>query len=324
MMSAGGAPSPMVGIFGKIPAMGDFLHVAAAQPPVPLLEDWIQQGMVWGDARRKRVWAEAYGGGQIHAFVYRAPKSTRAGPIVGVIKPSCDAVGRDFPLAVFARVDERTLAAEPHVLPLELGDFLEAASSVLVGVAAAPSKADAESLLVRLSPPQFSGRHASDYAVWAQTAAVGQVWNTIFRGDVEAAVCAFYIIRECLTAFRGQDAPATPLSLRLPLGFGGAAAAAFWLDVVRRLGCTMQGARTAFWSVADDGGAILVALGDAPPSSTFAEVWAPDDDSENLCDLTLPSRLSARQVFSQLPAGLGRAITTPALAVSELLEACPL
>ena len=112
-----------MGAFGKIPGMGDFLRVRVHSEPMMSFEQWIEQAMGYGDAKRGQAWPGIYGGGNIHAFVYRAPRAARSMAVLaGIVKPSRDAVGRRFPLVVFSPVLwylPPPAAAEWGLTPLE-------------------------------------------------------------------------------------------------------------------------------------------------------------------------------------------------------------
>src|SRR4051812_48605180 len=113
--------------FGKVPRVGDFIRARADHASVIALEAWVTDGMGWAHTRR-RTWAEDYGRGSARAFVFRPPAKVQQDTVVvGVLRPSHDAVGRLFPLMFGATNDAAPFATAPHLLPLLLGDFLEQA-----------------------------------------------------------------------------------------------------------------------------------------------------------------------------------------------------
>ncbi|MEI7893895.1 MAG: type VI secretion system-associated protein TagF, partial [Myxococcales bacterium] len=235
---------------GKIAQVGDFLRFGTVDEPVPAFESWVEHGMAHGEGKHGAVWQSLFAAGPIHAFVFRpqrqAPHSVRAlfpmgrvepGVLVGVLKPSQDAVGRKFPFAVYASVPERALAAAPHVVPIALGAFLDAATRVLLDGEHCGA-ADTNAAVGSLEPPRLedAGDAAREYEHWTRSNWVGAVWSAIFgNASPPQALFVLQTMLDAVAPFRGQEQPSTKLALRLPLGPAGAAAAAFWLDAIRRI-----------------------------------------------------------------------------------------
>lgn len=325
---------PVVSGFGKVPRMGDFVRAHAHTEPTASFEGWIQEAMAYGEAKRGAGWQGAYATGAIHAFVFRPPKKAAAqaalraapGPsnvYAGVFGPSNDAVGRRFPLVIGASLDERSAAAGPHVLPLLLGDFFEQVTSTLMMRESVASLSDFENAVARVAAPRLDQAASStwEYDQWSQQTPIAGAWGAIY-GDVAslAPIHAVNTIRECLLPMRGQETPTTPLSLRVPLGQGGVAAAAFWIDVVRRVGRWGATVPTFFFHFDGTQGAMLLQLGDTPPSS-LAELWSPDPSSDYVCDLMGGARFDVEKVLANLPPALATAMQQTNRPVTELLAA---
>ena len=286
------APSPVV-VFGKVPKMGDFLRVGKGGPAGEALEQWVEQGLAFAENKRGREWQGIYAQGATYAFVFRPPRATNnREALVGVIKPSVDAVGRRFPLVVYAQALQQAMVPWPHVLPMALGDFLDAAATLLLEADSVTGIADMQNAMRRVPMPQLASegeRNAMEYEQWAAQTPLAHAWNVVYGGTQHMSVPrAVHTVSEALAPFRGQQGAATKLGLRLPLGPGGVAAAAFWLDTVRRLARTPQEVRTCFWCFDGESGCAIVQLGDTP-ASTLMELWSPDANSEYLCDLVVPT-----------------------------------
>jgi type VI secretion system protein ImpM len=317
------ASSPLI-VFGKVPWMGDFLRVGTPGRAGEALEQWVEQGLGRADSRFGATWESAYARGSTHAFLFRSPRG--AGPretLAGVIAPSNDAVGRSFPRMVYAPVvSSRGEIAWPHVLPIALGEFFDAAAAALHGAALVTSQPELLDVLARVRPPRVDhvDTEAHEYAAWTASARLEQALSVVFGPERDRlAPRALHVIAEAVAPFRGEPAPATTLGLRLPLGSGGAAAAAFWLDVVRRLAGSPAEVRTSFWSFDGERGSVIVQLGETP-ASTLAELWAPDSDSETMCDLTEASSLDAGRLASDLPPPLASALQSGDTLVADFLD----
>ena len=147
---------------------------------------------------------------------------------------------------------------------------------------------------------------------------MSELWTNIY-GDPESdsPLAAIQSIREAVAPFAGQDGLTTPLSLRLPLGIGGSAAAAFWVDVVRKL-ARWRSTVPTFFSGADG---ILVQLGTTPPNS-LAELWASDPSSDFVCDLTTEANTGRRtELLRVLPRDVSAKLERGNTMVHDLLEA---
>jgi type VI secretion system ImpM family protein len=313
--------APLSVAFGKTPKMGDFLRVGSAGRAGECLDEWIQQGMAVAEAKRGPGWAPAYAAGAPWAFIFRPPRSANVPEgLVGVMKPSVDAVGRRFPLVVCAPALSRCVAPWPHVLPMVLGDYLDAAATVLLESDSVTSVADMQAALRRVPRPMVDDAEpmAREYEAWAASTPLQTAWAVIYGEHGLAVHSAMHTIVEAVAPFRGEEAPQTKLSLRLPLGGGGVAAAALWIDIVRQLARSLAEVRTCFWSSDGQGGSLVVQLGSTPPS-TLAELWAPDPGSEYMCDLTLPSSVDVGRMLNRLPPHIAEVLQSPQALVQDLL-----
>lgn len=310
-----------VSAFGKVPAAGDFIRVNAGAEPIPSLEAWVTAGMEYADDRVSG-WAQSFSTGAPYAFVFRAPKNASPGRVaVGVIRPSRDAVGRKFPVVICSVVDATPLLAQPHLMPLVLGDFLEAATAAQVDHARTQGDLGQAIAYVRdVDLSQLAGA-ANEYQQWVSMTSISSALAAIYgQGGQGTVVHALHTIGEAVAAFRGQENPTTPLSLRLPLGSGGPAAAVFWMDLVRSAARWRSTVPTCFWSFDGMSGSLLLQLGD-PPVASLSQLWAPDPDSDHVCDLTSPASVDPSRFLSRLSAPVAQVTQRLDVAVQHLVAA---
>ncbi len=88
------------GAFGKMPALGDFFRVAAAAEVVTPWDIWVQQMLVTARATLGARFAGCYMSAPIWRFAL-APAVAGGQGLLGVLMPSVDRVGRQYPLALF-------------------------------------------------------------------------------------------------------------------------------------------------------------------------------------------------------------------------------
>lgn len=95
---AGGA-APGWGAFGKMPALGDFFRLGIAADFVAAWDPWLQAMLVAGRAGLNGGWEAAYMSAPLWRFAL-APGVAGASAMTGVLMPSVDRVGRQFPLTL--------------------------------------------------------------------------------------------------------------------------------------------------------------------------------------------------------------------------------
>jgi type VI secretion system ImpM family protein len=322
--TTGSHSSPLqVAVFGKTPRMGDFLRVGSGGSAGAELEQWVEQGLGVAESKRNSAWPSSFAAGATYAFIFRPPRSSNVkDALVGVIKPSKDAVGRRYPLVIYAPAIPRSTVPWPHILPMALGDFFDTAATVLFEADTVSGAAEMQAAIKRVTHPNLADadRNAQEYEAWATTTPLEQAWNVVYGGEQSLAhFRAVHTIWEAIAPFRGDDMASTKVGLRLPLGPGGIAAATFWLDAVRRLARSPQQVRTTFWCFDGSSGTAIVQLGDTPASS-LTELWLPDTNSEYLCDLTVPTSVDVGRFLTKLPPHVAESLQGSGVLVRDFLD----
>jgi hypothetical protein len=210
--------------------------------------------------------------------------------LVGVIWPSCDVVGRRFPFVAFSRLAERDVAREPHLLPPTLTPYFEALAACGAGLTALSSEAEIASHFLDVPEPKLASTELlSSYLNWTQATEWGELWTDLYGEPKEVDLHGVLsTVVEAVRPFQGQECPTTPLALRLPLGRARGVNASFWIDLVRSHARWKSTIPNMFWALDDPQSAMLLQLGDPHPSS-LSELWFPDPDSDNVCDLVTPT-----------------------------------
>lgn len=133
---------PLTGLFGKVPAHGDFVRRGLPTSFVAPWDAWLQQGM---EAARDRLgprWADVWDSAPPWRFALPAGA---CGPdaVVGVMLPSQDMVGRRFPITLAALVKPEASTPAPAWFAA-----LEAAAS-----AGRSGQVDADALAAAIPDP---------------------------------------------------------------------------------------------------------------------------------------------------------------------------
>lgn len=110
-----------VAVYGKHPSQGDFVRIGLSSPAAAAFEEWLHAGIdeLLLSGRPSEVLS--------HCFVLELAGSRLA----GAMRPSRDAVGRRFPLALFTQLDPSLCGVPYSCLPLLLEGWLTRAVALL-------------------------------------------------------------------------------------------------------------------------------------------------------------------------------------------------
>jgi type VI secretion system protein ImpM len=205
------APQAAVGLFGKIPARGDFVRAGLPRDFVQPWDDWLQQVIAGSKAQLGERWVPAWMEAPIWRFALPGGMCGTA-PVFGVWMPSVDRAGRHFPLTlamVVAPGDAR--AAE-----MALGWLPQAEAA---GLAALSDDLAPEAVAARLAPdgawPDVAA--APDLSALANGQAV---WWTEGAPLVPAGHCTTPALPDVDAFMKMLDATSTPGAAPEP-GAGG-------------------------------------------------------------------------------------------------------
>jgi len=106
--------APAIGWYGKLPCAGDFVHRRLAHRLVTAIDEWLRDGLAMLRTSDPQ-WRGAYEGAPIWNCAIPAAVTRSGFTLVGLIAPSHDRVGRDFPLCA-------GVALPPHASPAALLD----------------------------------------------------------------------------------------------------------------------------------------------------------------------------------------------------------
>lgn len=289
-----------LGLFGKLPAAADFVRLEAAAEPFGNFDAWLVSSVEWAHQRGGDPWRRSFAAGSSYAFVYRAPAPRRLSPLlVGVLGPSADRAGRQFPLSVAAPLPIVGESLEsPELLPIVFEPLWQTASDIVAEGAAGSGAVQSRLGDLNLELCSLPEAGAS-YQDWISNLPPRELWALLYGDDYEEQPqLALRLLIETLRPYRQVERPKTPLTLWLPLGRVAGASVCVWLDLVRRLAGWRATLPSFFWSHDGTDGKLLLHLGDPPPS-TVAELWLPNAQRYEIVDLA--SRLDPDQAVALPP-----------------------
>jgi type VI secretion system protein ImpM len=103
--SSSGCYAVEVGLFGKLPSHGDFLRRRASDAFVSIWDAWLQDCMAASRSALSDSWLDIYLTSPAWRFAGAAGACGPA-PVVGLMVPSVDRVGRYFPLTIVAELPD--------------------------------------------------------------------------------------------------------------------------------------------------------------------------------------------------------------------------
>ncbi|WP_102107677.1 type VI secretion system-associated protein TagF [Oceaniglobus roseus] len=113
------------GAFGKIPATGDFIRYGLAQPFLLAWDRWLQEAMSQARGQLGGGWQDCYFAAPIWRFTLSSGQAGQTG-MIGVMMPSLDRVGRQFPLTLAAPLLSPQPVAQLHFEARHTFEQLEA------------------------------------------------------------------------------------------------------------------------------------------------------------------------------------------------------
>jgi type VI secretion system ImpM family protein len=117
-----------IGLFGKLPSHGDFLRRRTSDAFVSVWDAWLQEGIASSRLAFGERWLDLYLTSPAWRFVC-GPGACGPAPLVGVMVPSVDRVGRYFPLTLVA---ELPADVGPIAAATETTSFFERAEQLMV------------------------------------------------------------------------------------------------------------------------------------------------------------------------------------------------
>jgi type VI secretion system protein ImpM len=137
------------GYYGKLPMAGDFLRRRLSPEFTSAWDRWLQRIMVTARAHMGQArWSAAYPSAPIWRFSI-AQGLLGPGGAAGIVMPSLDKVGRQFPFCIAAETDLSPLAANLALQPV--ADRLESLALAMLDEGAALTNLEGE--LATLPPP---------------------------------------------------------------------------------------------------------------------------------------------------------------------------
>lgn len=303
-MASLGAP----GLYGKIPAHGDFVRLRAAEGAARPFVLWLEEA----SEAAKRAGAPC--GPAPVRVLFQAPGAARA--LLGVLAGSEDRVGRRFPLAIFAQAEGPDLAAALPALAVAAEGFLREAAALAreaAGLPAAEVLARAERLALP-GPAEIAARATAARARAAGTGA-RELMARLF-GDPAAGQSAYalHCFRSACRPGPGRERAGATAVLECPVQVEGDPW--LWLELARR-GASTEARPSALWGEGE-GARMLLSMGPMPPS-VFGLLWRAGARDGRVWPLVTESEAAIAAARRALGAQLADGLERGGLSVEQLV-----
>jgi type VI secretion system protein ImpM len=293
-----------VALFGKLPALGDFLRLDATGPTADLLVGWLHEAIEPVHRAALALPAAPV------RFLLGAPGG---GVAVGTMVASRDKVGRAFPLCLFTGVPAGSLAHPFAAVPAAAGEFCAGAEALLARAAELAPAALAEAARA-LPRPRDPREVEVEVSAAAAERPLGDVLAHAFPAPDGAATYGISTLAAALKQVRGG--PPAKATLAIEAAAGDDVERWLWLELVRRsLGWS---APAVFWT----GGRLVVSLG-PPPATVLAQLCDPSHPPSKIWPLRTDRAEAIAAARRALPPEVLRVLEAPAGPATRLFELLP-
>ncbi len=112
------------GYFGKLPKFADFVKYNASGDEILLIDNWIQEGIRLAKLKYKNNWQNYYNNTSPIYFIFPFTDTDKI--TIGIICPSKDKSGRNFPFLIFGNMKQDLIKdLQVNLLPLNFKGYFE-------------------------------------------------------------------------------------------------------------------------------------------------------------------------------------------------------
>ena len=225
----------LVGCCGKLPIHGDFIRHNLKIREAVTLDDWVQDGVTLLNRRYDQKWKRVFQLSPNFRFAFVGVENDRT--ITGVIAPSRDRIGRDYPFVLFRASDDPIFKQQQALVPLAYMDTYRTVDALLCQPW---QNTSLESVLAQIDSERHLHADLADFNWHEQLQAIldnttiGEIWDDILPGaDTTIRVAFMYVVMSSLQTVARRSPQRVHWGLRIPLPSGENANKhlAFWLQL---------------------------------------------------------------------------------------------
>ncbi|MBI4001949.1 MAG: type VI secretion system-associated protein TagF [Nitrospira defluvii] len=194
----------MLGYYGKLPLSAEFIRCQASGAEIDELDRWLREGMYHAKSNLGPSWSREFAQGDSWGFLYLPRQGRRF--LIGLLKPSQDKAGREFPFLVYLLLDREEFHEVPWCAPMHFKEFFEQSHRLLSDVGAESDLARLQFRLQALAPVE--GRETSSVETRYHAELLGrrmrEHWADLF-GEFENAE-KYQVLQSLLVQRSGLNA----------------------------------------------------------------------------------------------------------------------
>ncbi len=228
MPERGGTVSQLsVGCYGKLPIHGDFIRYNVGAAEISVLDRWFQEGLFTGQKALGGLFSDVFDRAPVSRFIFNMQSIGRV--VLGVMMPSCDKTGRQFPFLVLTGAPSKDFGHEGALLPGIFETFFDRAHAVMKDWIGKDLKTyvDKVGQLSCMLDTRSESRRVADLCLKLK---VQTLFTETFGSPAD--VRKYMLIQNLVDVIKPNVAPR--FALRFPNTTGGAQAAC-WLEVLQKL-----------------------------------------------------------------------------------------
>ena len=312
--------------FGKIPTFGDFVRHNAAIKEVEVLDQWLQEGLVFAKNRLHPNLDLTYKKAPVYHFVFPSNQDTRS--LIGLVSPSFDKVGRKYPFLVAVAIDNSFIRSNRvQLIPAVLGPFLGKAAALVKEAVEGQIFENLGEMVENLGGniDLADDYYSSHYDEFKKSTDLTRFLNGLF-GNFESIkkYQIFHNLNEFLRPLKGYDIRQLNYGLRFPLGKESALnvfEVAFWQEMIYKFFPTYTSIPHVFYS--SDSSvyhAYLFLFFRLPSPNNFVNLLQVDLENDLVYKLDGEGAMDINSIESKLSPGLKELLNQPDLDLSSFLQ----
>jgi type VI secretion system protein ImpM len=142
--------SSTLGYYGKLPLSAEFIRCRASGAEIDELDRWIREGMFHAKSTLGPAWSMDFLKGDQWAFLYVPLDRSRF--LAGLLKPSQDKAGREFPFLIYLLLERTEFHEIPWCAPMHFREFFVQSHRLLEDVGTETDLSRLQFRLQALSP----------------------------------------------------------------------------------------------------------------------------------------------------------------------------
>ena len=312
--------------FGKVPGHGDFVRSNAAGPEIKAFDHWLQEAIYKASRHFAGDWPRVFRDSPAYDFVFFADGS-EAG-LAGVLMPSHDHSGRQYPFIVAGLIGKRELGRGASLAPLAFADFfrgsLRLAEEAVSGKHSLPEiTSGVNDLTSSLEPPNELGGRV--FEAYIRSTTWGRFCERLF-GDFETPR-KYLLAHNLIESLRPSNRAFSPLpsvGVRFPIAPSldrRGEEVSFWNHLALSLYEEHSVLPGMFWEATERSTMAYHFLAPARlPVRLYFSLVQPGSPNDGVCRLDEEEAVNGGREIPRLPQRIKMALENPDIVLEELLR----